>query len=98
MAAFESGGRLGALGIGILTSNQAPGQTVGPHSPEPKIRHDAMPALATTIRPDLATATRWANTSGWRQAKGFSGAQTARYSSLSASSIRIVPTRSGRNR
>ena len=34
---------------------------------------------------------------GRRQAIGLSGAQTARYSSLSPSSIRIVPTRSGRN-
>ena len=39
-------------------------QTVGPHSPEPKIRQDVIPAFATTIRPDLAMATRWANTIG----------------------------------
>jgi hypothetical protein len=72
-----------------------PGYTVGPHSPDAKIRHDMRPALATTTRPDFAVATRWAKISGRRQAIGFSGAQTARYSSLSASSIRITPARSG---
>ena len=70
---------------------------VGPHSPEAKIRHEFRPALATTVRPVLATRTKWAKTCGWRQALGRLGEQTARYSSASSASIRIVPTRSGRS-
>ena len=50
---------------------------VGPHSPEAKIRHELSPALATTVRPLLAIRTRWAKTSGWRQARGGSATDGA---------------------
>src|SRR5580693_278363 len=62
------------------------------------MRQDFNPALATTIRPLLAIATRCLKTSGVSQANGFSGSQTARYSLESGSSIKIVPVRSGRKR
>ena len=55
------------------------------------MRQDFNPALATTIRPFFAIATRCLKTSGVSHANGFSGSQTARYSSESGSSIKIVP-------
>src|SRR5258708_2843747 len=43
----------GASSASTMAKNRAADQTVGPHSPEPKILHDVSPAFATTIRPDL---------------------------------------------
>src|SRR5208283_882353 len=58
-------------------------QTYGPHRPVARIRQDFNPAVATTVRPLFAIATRCLKTIGVSQANGFSGSQTARYSSVS---------------
>src|SRR3984893_14419532 len=65
-------------------------QTQGPHCPLARIRQDFNPALATTIRPLFAIATRCLKTSGVSQANGFSGSHTARYSSESGHSFKSL--------
>ena len=77
-------------------NKSAIGQTVGPHSPrENSPGHEAR--LGDHNAAGFGDRHKMGENRGWRHAIGFSGAQTARYSSLSASSIRIVPTTSGLN-